>query len=308
MESAPETQATTVTPARTEVAAPTCIQLHIPVITFIKIAAVLLVTYSIFVLWSLLLLVFLALFLAVTLYAFVDWLDANGMRHWASLLLVIGGLLAVVGLGLALILPELMDQATSFTTNLPQLRETALNLLPAGGGVRLNAQHLMENSEWTEAGNWFNHFMSAGGVALDGIAEISLLLVISLYLLIDGSKTYEWLLAFFSPLKRSKIRLTSKEISKVIFGYVAGQVITSALVMIFSFIVLAVLQVPAALMLAILAGVFDILPILGFIIATVPAFLLALSVSPQTAFIVLGFYVLFQALENYLIVPLVYGK
>jgi predicted PurR-regulated permease PerM len=94
----------------------------------------------------------------------------------------------------------------------------------------------------------------------------------------------------------------------MIFGYVSGQVITSVLVMIFTFTVLSLLHVPGALTLAILAGVLDILPILGFIISTVPAFLLALSVSPKTAVIVLTLYLLFHLLENYLIVPKVYGK
>ena len=61
-------------------------------------------------------------------------------------------------------------------------------------------------------------------------------------------------------------------------------------------------------MLAILAGVFDVLPILGIFISTAPAFLLALSVSPETAFIVLGLYLLFHAIEAYYIVPRVYGK
>lgn len=147
-----------------------------------------------------------------------------------------------------------------------------------------------------------------GGVALGGVFQVLLLLVIAVYLLIDGQKTYEWILAFFSPLKRAKLRLTTDEISKVIFGYVAGQVITSVLVMISSFVVLKVLNVPGALMLAIIAGFFDILPILGFFIALAPAFLLALSVSPQTAGLVLLAYSLIQLIENYLVVPMIYGK
>jgi predicted PurR-regulated permease PerM len=127
-------------------------------------------------------------------------------------------------------------------------------------------------------------------------------------LLIDGGETYEWVLAFFSPLKRAKLRLTADEISQVIFGYISGQVITSLLVTVYTFIVLSVLHVPAALMLAIIAGFLDILPILGFFIATAPAFLLALSVSLKTALIVFGMYLLFHAVENYYIVPKVYGK
>ena len=287
---------------------PRRLEIYIPPITFLKVGVALLCAYALCVLYPLLLLVFLALFLAVTLHAFVDWLCARGMKRWLSLWVVIGGLWIVLGVSMALLVPALIDQAAAFSRNLPQLREDMLNQLPAGGAVRLNIEHLLDDASWPETQAWLGHFLSAGGIALNGISQIALVLVIALYLLIDGDKTYEWLLAFFSPLHRSKLRLTSREISKVIFGYVSGQFITSVLVMIFTYIVLTLLHVPGALTLAILAGVLDILPILGFIISTVPAILLALSVSPKTAAIVLILYLMFHVFENYFIVPKVYGK
>ena len=287
---------------------PVRIEVHLPLITIVRGGGALLAAYALCVLWPLLLLVFLALFLAVTLHAFVAWLDSRRMKHWASLLLVIGGLLTLLGVGMALLVPALINQAACFGQAFPQLRAEALDQIPVGWGLRQSIEHLLDPANWAAADSWLGHFMSAGGVAISGISQIALVLVIALYLLIDGGKSYEWLLAFFSPLHRRKLRLTAQEISKVIFGYVSGQVITSVLVMIFTFVMLSVLHVPGALTLAILAGVLDILPILGFIIATVPAVLLALTVSSQTAVIVVIFYLLYHALENYLIVPKVYGK
>ena len=284
------------------------IEVHIPFVTFLKAAAALIVAYVIYVLWPLLLLIFLAIFLAVTLHACVDWLTAREMKPWASQLIVIGGLLTLITLGISLIFPALIEQATAFSHNFPKLREQALHQLPVDSSLRHNIEHMFDSATWSEASDWFGKFISVSGIALSGLSELVLLLVIALYLLIDGAKTYEWLLAFFSPLKRAKLRLTAEELSNVIFGYVAGQAITSLLVMIYTFTVLSILHVPGALMLAILAGVFDVLPILGIFISTAPAFLLALSVSPETAFIVLGLYLLFHAIEAYYIVPRVYGK
>ena len=287
---------------------PQRLEIHIPWVTFIKVFAAALFSYAAYVLWPLLLLVFLALFLAVTLHAFVTWLDARGVVHWLSLLVVIGGLLTMLAASIALIFPALFDRAAVFSQKLPIFYEEALKQLPVSGVFRHNIEHLLEGANWAEASTWLGNFWSAGGVALSGLSEAVLLLVIALYLVIDGSKTYEWILAFFSPLKRAKLRLTSEEISQVIFGYVTGQLITSALVTIYTFVVLSVLDVPGALMLALLAGLLDVLPILGFILATAPAFLLALSVSPKAAVIVLGLYLLFHAVETYYIVPTVYGK
>lgn len=283
-------------------------EVHIPFVTFIKVFAALLIATAIYMLWPLLLLVFLALFLAVTLHAFVEWLDSKSLKHWMSLLVVIGGLLTVLGLVIALVLPALIDQTAAISRNLPKLSADALDLLPKGGAIREGIEHTLKSENSSEASTWMSRVMSAGGFALGGLLQILLMLVISIYLLIDGSKTFEWLLAFNSPVNRRKIRITAQEISKVIFGYVAGQVITSVIVMVYVFIVLSLLHVPGVIMLSILAGVFDILPILGFFISTAPAVLLALTVSPQTAIIVLSLYVLYHLLENYFLVPMIYGK
>lgn len=94
----------------------------------------------------------------------------------------------------------------------------------------------------------------------------------------------------------------------MIFNYIVGQAITSALVMVFTFSVLSLLHAPGALMLAIIAAFFDVLPMLGFFLLTAPEFLMALSASLKTALIVLALYVLYGALESKFIVPKVYGK
>lgn len=295
-------------PTSSDEVTPGRLELHIPLITFAKVFAAALAAYIVYVLWPLLLLVFLALFLAVTMHAFAEWLDARGMNHQVSLVVVIGGLLITLAVSMALLFPALLTQASAFSQNLPRLHEEALKQLPMGESVRQGIDDMLDNADWSQANAWIGHFWSAGGIALNGISEVALLLVIALYLLIDGSKIFEWFLAFFSPLKRAKMRLTAEEISTVIFGYVAGQVITSLFVAIYSYVVLSLLQVPGALLLAILAGILDILPILGIIFAIVPAFLLALNVSPKTALIVVGLYLLFHALEVYFIVPKIYGR
>jgi len=71
--------------------------------------------YAVYVLWPLLLLVFLALFLAVTLHSFVDWLDSKRIKHWVSQWVVIGSLVLVLGVGMALLVPALINQAVNFS-------------------------------------------------------------------------------------------------------------------------------------------------------------------------------------------------
>jgi predicted PurR-regulated permease PerM len=101
---------------------------------------------------------------------------------------------------------------------------------------------------------------------------------------------------------------TTLEVSRVVTGYVQGQVLTSALFGLFAFAVLSLLHVPAAMPLALLAAVCDVVPVIGIILATVPPVAIALSVSPGTALIVLALYALYHVLENYVIIPRVYGN
>jgi predicted PurR-regulated permease PerM len=63
-----------------------------------------------------------------------------------------------------------------------------------------------------------------------------------------------------------------------------------------------------ALLLAVLAGIFDVLPMIGIFLALAPAVLMGLTVSPQTALIIVVAYVGYHLLEDYFIVPKVYGK
>jgi predicted PurR-regulated permease PerM len=91
------------------------------------------------------------------------------------------------------------------------------------------------------------------------------------------------------------------------FGYVVGNAATSLFATGFVLILLSVLHVPAAFLLALLAGVFDFLPVIGFPLSAAPAILLGMTVSGRTVVIIAGLYVAYHTFENYVIAPRVYG-
>ena len=123
-----------------------------------------------------------------------------------------------------------------------------------------------------------------------------------------GARVYEWLLAFFKPSVQSKIHQTCEGIAPVISAYVIGQIITSVLCSVFTFAALTWIGVSAAAMLAVLAGIFDILPIVGFFMFAIPSALFALTVSSTAALTVVASYTVYHLIETYLISPLVYGN
>jgi len=143
---------------------------------------------------------------------------------------------------------------------------------------------------------------------LRAITLIVLGLILTVYLLVEREKTRDWLLAFVPSAVRTKARRTLTESREVVFGYVAGNVATSIFATVFVLVSLTFLKIPAALLLALLAGICDFVPALGFIISGVPAVLLALAVSPPRAMVVAFLYAFYHLLENYWIAPKVYGN
>src|SRR6185369_15972945 len=135
--------------------------------------------------------------------------------------------------------------------------------------------------------------LALGTVALSGAISMFFTLIVTIYLLLDGKRLYAWLIAYVPRVHRDRMAITAQEVSQVVYAYVRGQVITSLLFAAYATVILHILQVPAAVPLAILAGICDVIPVVGIIVATLPAVLLALTVSPAVAGIVFGLYLLY---------------
>jgi len=131
--------------------------------------------------------------------------------------------------------------------------------------------------------------------------------VLTLYLLIEGHTTRDWLVAFVPRARRHKVEQTFVECERVIFAYVAGNVILSVIAFTCTLIALWLLKVPAALLLAVVAGVSDFLPVVGFLVGAVPTILIALTVSVPTAVMVAVFYIAYNTVETYVLGPWAYG-
>jgi predicted PurR-regulated permease PerM len=154
----------------------------------------------------------------------------------------------------------------------------------------------------------FSGALSYGKSIVSGIVSLVMAIVLTLYLLVDGPRLYHWGLGILSPDTRERVERVQPEFSRVVSGYVLGQCITSLLFGVFTFIVLSATGVPEPLFLAVLAALLDAIPLIGATAATIPAVLLALTVSFPTAVLVLVLYVVYQQFENYVIAPRVYGK
>ena len=81
----------------------------------------------------------------------------------------------------------------------------------------------------------------------------------TLYLLLDGKSLYAWLLAFVPRAHREKVATTMDEVSDVVHAYVSGQLLVAVLFALFAAGLLTILGVPAAVPLAVIAGLCDVI-------------------------------------------------
>lgn len=282
---------------------------HVPVATILKLVASALALWAIWLLWSELLLFLVAILLAVTFYPAVRWMEQRGLGRGLSVVII-----AALGIGLVaafvlLVLPPLTTQVTYLAQNLPDFRVRVSSRIPARyPSVQKAIHELFESPFSPRAISLFQQSFAWGRSIVSALVVGAVVIILTLYLLIDGRSLYAWLLAFAPRAHREKLSSTTAEVSKMVHAYVGGQFLAALLFAVFTGVLLTLLRVPAALPLAVIAGLCDVVPVLGILVATVPAVLLALAVSPHTAVAVLVAYVAYHLFETYFLLPRIYGN
>lgn len=251
-------------------------------------------------LWQWVLVFVAAVFLAIALDPIVIALGRRGIKRAFAAPLVVLFLAFLVVAFMSLSGASLMQEGRLLATRGEELRQYVVERIPP------NLRDLLPTL--SGEGQLASQVMALGQALVNGVLALGIALILTVYLLLDGRRTYEWLAAFAPERVRPTLDRTAEEARVAVIAYVRGNVITSVLTTIATWIALALLGVPAALFLAILAGVFDLLPVIGFILSAIPAVLLGLTVSPVIGLAVLAFFIAFNALENYYIAPKVYGR
>jgi predicted PurR-regulated permease PerM len=133
-------------------------------------------------------------------------------------------------------------------------------------------------------------------------------LFLSFYLLADGKRMQGMLYAVVPRDYHMRLARVLQNLEVIVGGYMRGQLITSAAIGAFTFLLLVIFQVPNALSIALFAALVDVIPFIGGLLATIPAVLSALSRGLPTAVGVLAILFVYQEVENRVLIPKVYGR
>lgn len=287
----------------------TTVRLHLPWVTIFRVLAAALLVWAVLRLALPFFLFLVSVLLAVTLAPIAARWEKHGLSHGIAVAVLALGMVGVAAVFLWLVVPPLTDQVLylqhGFVARRAAIEKGLTGLHPVLAGLVLQILDLPRSPQIAAS---LKQPLAWGRVAvLSGTATI-LVLVLTLYLVLDGRRFYAWLLAYVPRRHRRRMAATVSEVSEVIIAYVQGQIVTSLLYGVYAFVTLSLFRVPAAIPLAVLAAVCDVIPVLGVVVSTLPAVLLALTVSPLAAAGVLALYILYHVIENYVLVPRIYGR
>ena len=274
------------------------------VIALVTIAAV----WLFLQLWQILLLIVVALMFVGMLNPFVEKLEKRGLRRTYATAMVFGALFLVVGGFCALTVPNLVSQVADVVEKLPESQERVAHALD---GTRLGTS-LAGSIRALHPADLGAKAQEYGITYAPRIAVIAAYTATSfflaLYLILDRDRMRGALFALVPRGYHVRMSRVLMNLETIVGGYIRGQAITSLLMAIFTFAVLTIAGVNNALALALFAGVADVLPYIGALLACGPAALAALSQGTTVALVVLLVLAAYQELESRVIVPRVYGK
>ncbi|MEO6892018.1 MAG: AI-2E family transporter [Ktedonobacteraceae bacterium] len=145
------------------------------------------------------------------------------------------------------------------------------------------------------------------GIA-DAVLNVLLVTILSIYLLIDGSRASSGFKRAMPRSQRGRIRFLLNTLQKVVGGYIRGQLFLCALIGMLVGIGMQVIGVPYAILLGVFAFVLEFIPILGTLVSGAVCVLLALTKGPLVALIVLVYFIFVHIIEGDIVGPRIVGK
>jgi predicted PurR-regulated permease PerM len=258
--------------------------------------------------------------LAYVLLPLVALLERRlSMPRTAAAAVVFLGLLAVIIGGGRLLVPLAIDQVRELQRTLPSLIANAQNTL-AETADQVGLEDLDALIVNFSGGSDLTQMVARGAVPFivglgHFLLELLVFLIATFFLLRDAPRLFQWFRRILPASQRNELIPLFAQVNTLLGRYVRGQVFLIGVMSTVTFIGLSVLQIPFALLLGLMTGVLEVIPIVGPITAGAIACLVALGHPAPWGLsqiwyvaIVAGMYTLLRHSEDYFVIPLVIGR
>jgi predicted PurR-regulated permease PerM len=269
--------------------------------------------YFLWMIRSVLGMLFIAIFLAIALGPVVEFFVRRKVKRGLAILITYVMLLgSVFGLGL-LVVPPIVNGVNDFVGNVPgyvqDLRKSKTfakyddkyNVTPK---LRKQAEKLPTHLSDAATG------LRTVTVGIFGaIIQLVTILVMTFFLLLDGRRMLAFAFRELGPERGRRLEKISEDVYKAVGGYVAGNLLISVIAGVLSYAVMLILGIPFAVPLAVMVAFLDLIPLVGSSIAgAIIAIVAAVVGFPGKLIAWVIFLVIYQQVENNVIQPVVYRR
>ena len=240
-----------------------------------------------------------------------------------SVLITSLAVLAFFSLLCAVLLPQLITSVSELAGSLPRLVEAQLQrlqkFLASNNQFASKSTELIESAEnmlvtWIKTNLLNTVYNIATSVMTVGSAIINLLLsfIIMIYLLLDRERYINQCRKMFHTVSRNErfneaVHDTLHQANKMFGGFISGKLIDSLIVGVICFVFMLILRMPYALIISVIVGVTNVIPMFGPFIGAIPSAFLLLLVSPKQCIIFLIFIIVLQQVDGNVIGPRIIG-
>lgn len=246
---------------------------------------------------------FIAFIITSSLHPVVNFLRQNRVPKILAVLISYISVLVILGLLIFPLLPFTISQIQSLIEVLPKL----INNASLAFGFNIDASQV-RSFIGSSAESWGGNAFSLTGRIFGNLFLTLTVFIVSLYLMIDFEKIEKSVATLFSKTHEEKVITTVRQIQVKLGAWLRGQIVLSLTIGVITYVALYFLGIPYALPLALLAGFLEIIPTLGPILSAIPAVIVALTISPAMALVIVGVYSGIQVAENNLLVPQIMKK
>lgn len=242
------------------------------------------------------------------------WFQRYRLPRLFSVIIVYLIAFLIMGAVFYLIVPTLFSELSNFSLKIPEYSGHQFgagiitDIFPALPESATSALQEMVFSVQDYISGFMSGFFSAIAKIFGGVFSLVLIVVLSFYFSVQEGGL-ENFMRTITPIRHEKYVLdlwarSSRKIGK----WLSGQILLAVLVGVLVFLGLSILRVPYALVFALTATIFELIPIFGPVLASIAPIVVAFYQSTTTGLIVVALYILIQQFENHLVYPLVVRK
>ena len=284
--------------------------------SIVMVGVALLLAVALYQVRTVLMLVYVSALLAIGLAPIVRAVERQTLlpvgtrrfpRWLAILTLYLTLLVAVVGLGFAVI-PPLVRQGQSLWRRLPDLFARGQQFLIDRGLLdhEFTMSEALQKAPTSVLGAGGDAVTTVVGAVIDvagGVFGVVTILILTFYMLVESETIFRRFVRLFPIDQRLRVATVSSDITVKVSAWLGGQLLLGAIIGTTATLGLWLLGMPYFFVLGFIAGVGELIPMVGPILSAIPAIMVALTVSPSMALGVGVFFLVQQQFENHLLVP-----